>query len=533
MDNSFTYVSYPETGFFSHLVNDYLTNNPNIQTFYAYTPDEAGLAKAINERKNYPVNRQVLVDVLYRQYQNLEISAQTSVNIDLLGLDNTYTICTAHQPNLLTGYLYFIYKILHAIKLAEELNETYADKNFVPVYYMGSEDNDIEELGTFRFRGDKYVWDGDGQHGAVGRMDTKGLKKIFNELFKVFGPPGKNCDDLQNIITIAYLKHKTIGEATQYLVNALFGKYGLIVINPDDAQLKALFVPVIQDELLHQNAQPIIASQIEKLGQHYKIQAHPRLINLFYLSEQLRERIEQKGDEWVVLNSDKKWNQEELLLELNTHPERFSPNVMLRGLFQETILPNVVFIGGGAEVAYWLQLKPLFEHFKVFYPSIHLRQSVLWVPKAQSDLRKKLDFTIAEIFKPVLDLQKEYISKHTNNAWQIGDETGSLEAIMEQLKSKAERVDTTLGPAASAALTKMKKQLDALEKKMLRAEKRKLGTEMERIVRLKSVLFPNASLQERIENFMEYYLEYGPQFLDIIKEGILPLNPHFLVVEQY
>ncbi len=362
-------------------------------------------------------------------------------------------------------------------------------------------------------------------------MDTKGLKKIFNELFKVFGPPGKNCDDLQAIITNAYLKHKTIGEATQYLVNALFGKYGLIVINPDDAQLKALFVPVMQDELLHQNAQPIIAFQIEKLGQHYKIQAHPRLINLFYLSDQLRERIEQRGDEWVVLNSDKKWNQDELLLELNTHPERFSPNVMLRGLFQETILPNVVFIGGGAEVAYWLQLKPLFEHFKVFYPSIHLRQSVLWIPKAQSDLRKKMDLTIAEIFKPILDLQREYVSRHTNNEWQIGDENSALEAIMEQLKSKAERVDTTLGPAASAALTKMKKQLDALEKKMLRAEKRKLDTEMERISRLKSTLFPNASLQERIENFMEYYLEYGPQFLDIVKDGILPLKPHFLIVE--
>ena len=289
----------------------------------------------------------------------------------------------------------------------------------------------------------------------------------------------------------------------------------------------------MQDELLHQNAQPIIASQIEKLGQHYKIQAHPRLINLFYLSEQLRERIEQKGDEWVVLNSDKKWNQEELLLELNTHPERFSPNVMLRGLFQETILPNVVFIGGGAEVAYWLQLKPLFEHFKVFYPSIHLRQSVLWMPKSQADLRNKLGFTNAEIFKPVLDLQREYINNHTDNAWQIGDETKELEAIIERLKSKADHIDATLGPAASAALTKMKKQLDALEKKMLRAEKRKLDTEMERIIRLKSVLFPNASLQERIENFMEYYLEYGPQFLDIIKEGILPLNPHFLVVEQY
>ena len=244
---------------------------------------------------------------------------------------------------------------------------------------MGSEDNDIDELGTFRFRGDKFVWDGSGQSGAVGRMDTAGLKPLINSLFKQFGPPGKNCDDLLEIITEAYAKQKTIGAATQYLVNALFGRFGLVVLDPDDAEFKKSFVPVMEDELLNKASYPIITSQIKKLGEHYKIQAHPREINLFYLADQLRERIERNGEKWVVLNTAIEWTKNELLKELNEHPERFSPNVMLRGLYQETILPNAVFIGGGAEVAYWLQLKPLFEHYKVFYPAVHLRQSVMWV----------------------------------------------------------------------------------------------------------------------------------------------------------
>ena len=215
MANSFTYLPYGETGYFSHLVTDYLSKHPDTLPFYRFSTDAEGLSQAINERAAYPVNRKVLRDTLTRQYASLAVQEKVAANIELLLQENTYTVCTAHQPNLLTGYLYFIYKILHAIKLAEELSAQHPDKNFVPVYYMGSEDNDIEELGTFRFRGEKYIWDGDGQSGAVGRMSTKGLKTLLKEVFRVFGPPGKNCDELENMITVAYLQHDTIGAATQ------------------------------------------------------------------------------------------------------------------------------------------------------------------------------------------------------------------------------------------------------------------------------------------------------------------------------
>ena len=182
MDCTATYIPYRATGSFSALVTDYLDNHPTLQSFYNYRPNEEGLAKAIAERGKYPVNRQVLHDTLQRQYEGLNKTEAVEKNLGALKNDNTYTICTAHQPNLLTGYLYFIYKIVHAIKLAEELNSKYNDKYFVPVYYMGSEDNDIEELGTFKYNGKKFVWDGNGQQGAVGRMDTKSLKALLAEL---------------------------------------------------------------------------------------------------------------------------------------------------------------------------------------------------------------------------------------------------------------------------------------------------------------------------------------------------------------
>jgi len=529
--NIFTHVPYAETGYFSHLVTDYLKDDPNVQQFYQYRPDSKGLADAIAARQQYPIDRKVLTGVLRAQYVSLPKYGKTEENIELLLQDNTFTVCTAHQPNLLTGYLYFVYKILHAIKLADELGDRYPDKNFVPVYYMGSEDNDLDELGTFRFRGDKYVWDGAGQAGAVGRMDTKSLKPLLNDLFKVFGPPGKNCDDLQNMVTTAYLKHKTIGAATQYLVNELFGRFGLVVLDPDDAALKRLFLPVMQDELLHQNSLPVIAQQVEKLGAQYKIQAHPREINLFYLTDGIRERIEKNGEKWVVLNTDTQFSQDELMKELNEHPERFSPNVMLRGLFQETILPDVAFIGGGAEVAYWLQLKTLFEHFQVFYPAVLLRQSVLWSSDTYTKLRLQMELSVAELFKDDDQLARDYISSHTSGEWKTEQEAAEIEQIFNRLQQKATGLDPTLTQAAEAALAKMKYQLKVMETKMLRAEKRKMAVQLARIAKLKAGLFPRDSLQERVENFAEYYLDYGPAFFDVVKEGIEPLVSQFLVVE--
>ncbi len=531
MDNVFTHVPYEETGYFSKLVTDYISDDPGIKSFYNFPPTAEGLTEAISERSKYPVDRKALVTALTKQYEQLPKHPKAAANILGLLNENTFTVCTAHQPNLLTGYLYFVHKILHAIKLAEELSTLHPGKYFVPVYYMGSEDNDLEELGTFKFRGEKYVWDGGGQTGAVGRMDTASLKLLLNRLFKTFGPPGADCEELQGIITRAYLEHKTVGSATQYLVNELFGRYGLVVIDPDDAMLKAVFIPVMEDELLHQTANPIITKQIDALGGRYKIQAHPREINLFYLADHIRERIVKDGDKWTVLNTDMHFTEPEIRSELKQHPERFSPNVMLRGLFQETILPNVAFIGGGAEVAYWLQLNSLFRHYNVFYPSIFLRQSVLWITEAATKMRKQAELSIPAIFKPATELERDYVARHSGAEWQTRNETAAIEDIFSSLKQKATAIDPTLGPAAAAALTKMASQLTGLEKKMLRAEKKKLQIEMARIEKVKNILFPASSLQERVENFMEYYLQYGATFFDTIKDGIKPLTLQFLIIE--
>lgn len=526
-----SYLPYKDTHSFSGLVLDYLSGHEQLKTFREFSPDLAGLQQAIGNREQFPVDRKLLVTVLRRQYEGLSLSPALINNLDLLERDNCFTVCTAHQPNLLTGYLYFIYKILHAIRLAEELKERFPDKHFVPVYYMGSEDNDLEELGSFRYNGKKFTWDGAGQQGAVGRMTTASLKPVLEELFREMGPPGEDCESLKEMIRNAYLGYETIGRATQFLVNELFGRYGLVVLDPDEAELKAAFREVMKDDLLNHTAEGIVGKQIGELSQHYKVQAHPRSINLFYLVEGVRERIERTGDNWKVLNTSIEWNRDELLAELATNPERFSPNVILRGLFQETILPDVAFIGGGAELAYWMQLNTLFHHYKVFFPVVLLRQSVLWIPAKEEALSNQLGLTTADIFKKDVELELTQVKQQGSKDWQTDAELKELEELMHRLRRKADAIDHTLKASAEAALAKMRYQVQLLEKKMLRAEKRKMQTSLSRLAKLKTSLFPGGGLQERVENFLDYYLQYGGSaWIDTLKQHLAPLRNEFLII---
>ncbi|MEZ5018223.1 MAG: bacillithiol biosynthesis cysteine-adding enzyme BshC [Flavipsychrobacter sp.] len=533
MPSDCIYIPYQDTHSFSKLVLDYQNQIPDLQPFYQYSPSKEGIAKAIEERSKYPTDRVALVDTLHQQYKDLTPIEAVTKNIASLADEHTYTICTAHQPNLLTGYLYFIYKILHAVKLAEELNKSHPNKHFVPVYYMGSEDNDLEELGVFRYEGERYTWDGNGQTGAVGRMNTESLKPLLDNLFRVLGPPSKTTDELKELLQNAYLKQPTIGKATQYIVHELFGRYGLVVIDPDVAIFKKNISSIIEDDLLQHTAKELVEQQVKNItDKGYKSQAYPRDINLFYMKDDIRERIEKEEDKWIVVNTNISFSEKELLEELDKHPKRLSPNVILRGLLQETMLPNVAFIGGGAEVAYWLQLKEVFSHYKVFYPVILQRQSAMWIKPKYKALRQKLGLSIEDLFKPTLILEEEEVQKNTVHNWQTAEEQKEANELLNKLKQKAIAIDTTLGASAEAALAKISKQLTVLEKKMLRAEKRKLATTIGRIHQLKEGLFPKGGLQERIDNFIDYYPTYGDEFLDQLKEGILPYNEQFLIIED-
>ncbi len=524
------HISHAATHRFTRIVTDYVAGAPALRPFYVHAPDWAGIGEAIAARSRHPTDRETLVKVLDEQYQGLRMHEAVTENIRALRDAQTFSVCTAHQPNLATGYLYFIYKILHAIRLAEDLSAQHPAQRFVPVYYMGSEDADLDELGTFRYGEKKFVWEGAGQRGAVGRMRTDGLKPLLDELLSLLGPAGQHTDRLRAMLRDAYSGQPTIAAATRYLVNELLGEFGVVVLDADHPEFKRAMAPVFREDLFRQSHQVFVQAQAAKLSDAgYDAQAYPRAVNLFYLTEASRERIEAVGGRWAVLNTDRSFSAEELETELDIHPERFSPNVVLRPLLQEMILPNVAFIGGGAEAAYWMQLCPVFSQHGVPFPPLILRASVQWIPAGAARVAEAMGFETEALFADETKAISAILLKEGGERWRMDEARESLDSLEAALRSQVANIDPTLGDAAGAAVQAMRKRLAGLEEKALRAEKRRHKTEIERWRRTQALLFPGGGLQERVENFMSYYTVYGHQFFGWVKDGIDPLGKTVLV----
>jgi len=513
MNCNATRLPYRQTNAFSKIALDYIDQAAALKPFFTHAPTLQGIQKAIEARKQFTTDRKVLVRELKKQYEGVETSDNVKKNIEALLSNDTFTITTAHQNNIFTGPLYFIYKIVHAIKLADHLKTSLPEQDFVPVFYIGTEDADLDELNHIYLGGEKLVWETK-QTGAVGRM------KVDKKLIELIGLIGGQLsvlpcgNEIIGLLSQYYKEGATIQDATFQFVNSLFAEYGLVVLLPDNAALKKQMTAVFEDDLLHQTASGIVEKTVERLqGAGYKAQANPREINLFYLLDDKRERIIKQGTRYKAQGTSLDMSEEELKNELRNHSERFSPNVILRGLYQETILPNIAFIGGGGETAYWLQLKDLFEHYKIPFPVLLLRNSFLIVEKKWQERISHLGFTVEDFFLPEQELMNKLVAKESKNDVKLNGSLGELEQLYESFKKQAAAVDSSLEKHVCALKQQTVYRLQELEKKMLRAEKRKFADQQRQIHSIKEHLFPGNGLQERQENLSYYYAKWGKEFI--------------------
>lgn len=525
------YFPYKQTGAFSKIVLDYVSGASTLQDFYQHPVSIEGIKSAIEERKKFSTNRKVLVDEFSKQYQNIDCSEEVRSNITALSQDNCFTVCTAHQPNLFTGHLYFIYKIFHTIKLANFLKNELPEYYFVPVFFMGSEDADLEELNHVVVNGEKYEWKTN-QTGAVGRMKVdRGIislvEKLSGQLLVLPGGP-----DIVMLIRKCFTEGTTIEQATFLLVHSLFNEFGLLVLLPDSAAFKREMISVFEDDIFNHTSSGIVSETSNKLAKDYKAQAYPREINLFYLIDNVRNRIVEAKGKFVVHDTDIVFTKDEMKAELRKHPERFSPNVILRGLFQEVILPDVAWIGGGGELAYWLQLKDLFQNYKVPFPVLILRNSFLIVDEKAAILMKKVSLSAEELFAGKEKIFNRLVEKETDFSLNLFKEKKEFENIYEQIHDLVKRVDTTLTTHVNALETRHVKALSGLEKKIFRAEKRKFKEQESHLNKLFSILFPDEELQERVENFMFYYAKWGDSFFQALLDSSLTLEQKFCILQE-
>lgn len=522
-------IPYSQTGYFSKLMIDYLNQDARLTPLYHRFPTLENFKFQIEEKKQTFPNekRQVLHKQLLSQYQSVEPSDLTLENIHLLKDKNTFTVVTGHQLNLFTGPLYFLYKIISTINLCKELKKSFPDQNFVPIYWMATEDHDFEEINFFNFNKIKFQWNKE-VSGPVGRLETEGLQAVFDH-FKQHLTHGNNAKQLVNWFENTYLQHDNLTDATRYLANELFRDQGLVIVDGDDLELKKLFIPHIKEELQNQSSIKAVEESYDIL-KDYSIQVNPREINLFYIENGLRERIVFEENVYKVLNTDLEFTQDEIYKLVDSNPDKFSPNVILRPLYQEVILPNLCYIGGGGELAYWLELKKVFELHNTTFPMLLLRNSVLLATEKQNNKREKLNLTWEELFLKTEAFTKKKTLDLSENAFDFEQQKNFLREQFDTLKKLTLQTHPSFIGAVNAQETKQIKGLENLEKRYYKAERLKNKEQLDRMLDMKIALFPNNSLQERVDNFSTLYAEFGQKMMDELLENLHPLEQNYSII---
>lgn len=516
-----TKIDYAATGAFSQTVTDYLSRSEKLQSFYNRFPDLDAFRAQLEEKSFSQKQRQVLHQALKEQYASIpEIIPEVQQNLDLLLQPNTFTITTGHQLNIFTGPLYFVYKIITAINTCRQLQEKYPDYHFVPVYWMATEDHDFEEINHFNLFGKKHTWETD-QKGAVGRFSTDGLEKVLDALPEQYP-----------VFEAAYRNSRNLADATRAITHALFGEYGLVSIDGDDAVLKKTLVPVIEKELTEQLSNKLVEEANTQLeASDYTPQVYSREINLFFLKNGLRERIVQEDEKYKVLNTEFNFSREEIISLAKEHPEQFSPNVVLRPLYEELILPNLAYIGGGAEVAYWFQLKKVFDAFQVTFPVLMLRNSALYINRGNASRMHKLGLQPIDLFQDIQDLKKHLSAQLHEEEINLEVQRETVAEAFADVEKLAEEVDPTLVKAVGAEAQKAHNALQMLEKKIAKARDSKHEQTFKQLENLKDKLFPNGSLQERQDNLLSYTTNH-PEFIPALVDAFDPFDLKFTILEE-
>lgn len=501
---------------FPPLLLDYLDQKTELRQYYNLFPDIKNFPDLIKERLNFDSEkRSVLVDVLNRQYAEYPDKPDIEALLD----DKTFTVTTGHQLNIFAGPLYIIYKIATIINLARELQVQYPDYRFVPVYWMATEDHDFPEIASVTMQGNKYSWDLS-PSGAVGRINPASIMPLLRELPEVL-PVFHN----------AYSKYNTLADAVRCYMHHLFGHEGLICLDADEKDLKKLFTPVLRDELLRQTSGALVektSRDLKEMG--YSLPVNAREINLFYSNNEIRSRIirTESGD-YSVLDTELTFTPSEIMTHLEDFPERFSPNVVLRPLYEEFILPNLAYIGGPSEIPYWLQLKSVFDYFNTPFPFLIPRKFGLYLRTSDQKRMQKLGLRPEDIFTDQNELKKGIIRRLSEFDLSTKVEKDQYFDLFNTLADKAKKIDPTLENTVKAEEKKLIHSLERLEKKILKAEEKKHAIALSQFHAIIDHCFPGGTAQERKTNFQDFYLT-NRKFISELLQVFRPLDFNFEIL---
>lgn len=507
---------------------DYLYNFNNVKDFYNsnFNNKEEYLKKfkAVSESRNN--SRQDLNEILTDQYKNFDPSKKTSENILSLKSDKTLAVVTGQQLGIIGGPLYTFYKIITAIKLSRHLSERYDDYNFVPVFWLEGDDHDFDEIRSVNLISEnnsltKISYNDtipdEEDRGSVGQLK---INDSINSFFQEIDEELRNTEFKEDLISKLknfYSIGKTFKESFKELIFWLFDEEGLIIFDPQDAKVKNLLKPVFKKEInnFRQHSEKLV-SVSAKLEELYHTQVKVRPVNLFYSNNDGRYLIEPVENEFRLKRKRIKFTKEELINKIDAEPENFSPNVLLRPICQDFILPTAFYVGGPSEVAYFAQINPLYNFFDITHPIIYPRSSVTILEKNINSIIDKYNLEINDVFEDPEKLKEKVLKSISDIVLDdiFNRSQNQIEIAFDQLKEKLFEFDKTISDASKKYKQKIFHYLDELKGKALESQKKKYEITLRQLDKVSNSIFPNSNLQERELNFIYFAHKYG---MDVLK----------------
>lgn len=521
-----------QSGLYSKLMLDYLSEKQDLSPFISFWPNESGYEQQLQVRAKNSPDRQNLVACLRKQYQNMELGEPVSTNLDLLLRDSTFTLTTGQQIHIFLGPMYVYWKIVSTISLAQRLKQLHPDKNFVPVFWMATEDHDFEEVNHVELFNKDFVWNSQsGYPGPVGRLGLTGLPELTDEVAELFSRQ-EAWKEFESLFKEAYSQETNFAQATRRLVHAFFKDFGLIILDPDDAQLKKDFVPIIREELVSESSKEAVQEVSEKLGESYGLQVHPRAINLFYVGKKGRERLENINGIIQTISGEVLGQVADIDAWLPNKVADISSNVVLRPVFQEVILPNLAYIGGPGELAYWMQLKGVFEHFLVPYPILENRKSIFIIGSKVQGVLDKMNLQIEDLFLDEDVLRVKVLERSGDGLVSLKDELEELAQLKDRIIGKAASILASQAKPLAEIFNQSDKIIKKIDKEIFTLQEVGLEKSLEKVFKMKSLIKEKGFTQERNQYMVQYLLQLdSSQIIEKLSSGYKNLGPVALLFD--
>ncbi|MEM0999774.1 MAG: bacillithiol biosynthesis cysteine-adding enzyme BshC [Bacteroidota bacterium] len=493
------------------LKSDYLSGAEALRPFYQYAFPPSDYAGILRDKASDPMDRATLADELLRQNRELPDAAATLANIEQLRDNRTFTVTTGHQLVMLGGPMYTLYKIASTIRLAEIIQQKHPEYPVVPVFWMATEDHDWAEINHFHSSFTQRRTYRGSFRGAVGRhLLEPSIESVLPA-------------DLDAALKACFVPGRKYAEAFRAFIHQLFGATGLVIVDADTPVLKRLFLPAMRREL---SATGMFAhidatnQRLEALG--YKQQIFPRPVNLFYLGNGDRELIERTAEgDFHLKGSDTVISATDLQARLEAHPEDFSPNVACRPLYQETILPNLAYVGGWAETSYWMQLREAFEAAGINFPLLVPRMHATLLTPTQAEEANRLEIPPADLGRSLHDLHEAHLDRHWTDA-ELQEHFGEIHTAYQHLAEHIQAIDPTLAISVRANWARTAKKFHRLKKKVRKSLRNQQPKPYEAISLLKNAVSPEHRQQQRVLNFTAFSDFTAVELVAVILEHCHP-----------